>query len=322
MEESPFLQEEEPIHLVPFISDYGFKVTFGDENSAFTKKAIELLAQLDQPIEKLTMLRSEFAGINAEQRSGIYDVFCRDEKSQLFILELQATSYVFFKERLLFYIFYLFISMIRKGKGGFQDIQPIHCICIVENRIMEEGGYYQRIKFRSEKGHAFYEDIELHLVELGKFPIKKGEYHKLQTELDELIYTMKYGHQIDLRKAIQVPPFWGKDWLEAAIQKLDQRKMTADDRVLLEIGIVKVNMIHYEQQMLLENAKAEGEAKGMAEGKEEGRKQRIIKSLQTGKLTLKEIAEDFEVLEAYIPKIKKEMDAPSSPPAPTIMPSA
>jgi len=187
---------------------------------------------------------------------------------------------------------------------------------------MEEGGYYQRIKFRSEKGHAFYEDIELHLVELGKFPIKKGEYHKLQTELDELIYTMKYGHQIDLRKAIQVPPFWGKDWLEAAIQKLDQRKMTADDRVLLEIGIVKVNMIHYEQQMLLENAKAEGEAKGIAEGKEEGRKQRIIKSLQRGKLTLKEIAEDFEVLEAYIPKIKKEMDAPSSPPAPTIVPSA
>jgi len=88
MEESPFLQEEEPIHLVPFISDYGFKVTFGDENSAFTKKAIELLAQLDQPIEKLTMLRSEFAGINAEQRSGIYDVFCQRTAPFLYFLSL------------------------------------------------------------------------------------------------------------------------------------------------------------------------------------------------------------------------------------------
>lgn len=53
-------KSSEKSHIVPFISDYGFKVTFADEHSLFAKKAIELLAELDSPIERIEMLRNEF----------------------------------------------------------------------------------------------------------------------------------------------------------------------------------------------------------------------------------------------------------------------
>ena len=318
-----------PVHIVPFISDYGFKVTFAVGNSLFSRKAIELLADLGSPIERLELLRNEFVGITTEARSGIYDVFCRDERSRLFIIEMQATDYSFFKERLLFYIFHLYNSMVKKGDDGFANLKPIHCICIVENRVMKKGDYYQKFSIQSDAGHIFYEPIEIHLIELGKFPIKRNEYHKVKTEKEELVYTMKYGHQIDLRKAIQVPPFWQKEWIEEAINKLDQRSMTQEEITLMEMGIVKINMIAYGQRQQLEAAKKEavalgealgkargealGEARGEARGERLAKEKAIIKALQRGKLTIKEIAEDFEIAESKVIKIKKALETPKLP---------
>ena len=76
--DAPISLNEYPYHIVPFISDYGFKVAF-TEDTLFTRKAIQLLIRSDIPIDKLTMERNEINGIALEGRSGTYDVICKDE---------------------------------------------------------------------------------------------------------------------------------------------------------------------------------------------------------------------------------------------------
>jgi hypothetical protein len=73
-------------YIVSFLSDYGFKVTFGDRDSTlFARKAIELIIGETQPIQSLKYLRNEFQGLSVDARSGLYDVVCQDEHQRVFI---------------------------------------------------------------------------------------------------------------------------------------------------------------------------------------------------------------------------------------------
>ena len=85
--------------IVPFISDYGFKVTFA-RNSIFSRKAVQLLIDTNTIIKKLKMLRNEFEGMVEDARAGVYDVLCEDEIKRIFIIEMQRGNYDNLFERL------------------------------------------------------------------------------------------------------------------------------------------------------------------------------------------------------------------------------
>ena len=80
--------QEQPIYLIPLISDYGFKVSFAT-HSVFSRKAIQVLIESNVPILRLDMSRNELDGISPEARSGYYDVVCRDEHLRVFIVEVK-----------------------------------------------------------------------------------------------------------------------------------------------------------------------------------------------------------------------------------------
>ena len=76
-------------YIVSFLSDYGFKVTFGDPNDTlFARKAIEIIIADKHPILSLNYVRNEFVGLAVTARSGIYDVICTDEHKRVFIVEM------------------------------------------------------------------------------------------------------------------------------------------------------------------------------------------------------------------------------------------
>jgi predicted transposase/invertase (TIGR01784 family) len=116
---------EQPKHLIPLISDYGFKVSFATD-SLFSRKAIQVLIDSDTPIQHLDMSRNEFEGISIESRSGLYDIICRDERMRVFIVEMQVDNYTAFIQRLLFYAFHMYCSVVSKGKMGFLNLPTIY----------------------------------------------------------------------------------------------------------------------------------------------------------------------------------------------------
>jgi predicted transposase/invertase (TIGR01784 family) len=305
-------------YIISFLSDYGFKVTFGDKNNTlFARKAIELIIGETQPIKTLTYLRNEFHGISIDARTGIYDVLCEDEHKRVFIIEMQVDNYENLLERLQFYAFQVFTTMAKKGKGGFKDMGVIHCICILKGAITDSVNCHQIITLKNEENDIVMDNIVFHLIELGKFSIAKTKISNIHTEKEELFYTMKYAHQFDPFKSKQ-PQFWEKEFFQVALHRLDTSKMSPMEVAAYENALMRVHTVANKQQQIVEEAlnkgeikgKIEGEIKGKIEGKIEGKTEGIKKMLLRGKLTIQEIAEDMDVTIEFVKEIQQSLTKP------------
>jgi predicted transposase/invertase (TIGR01784 family) len=236
--------------MVSFLTDYGFKKIFADESDTeFVRKTIQCLLNEKKPIEKLTLLRNEFTGLTEISRSGLYDVKLQDENYRIFIAEMQSKNYDFFLERVQFYAFHTFNSSVTKGRSGFMFLPPIICICFVEDSINASNRYHHKILFKNDDNEVMMQNIEIHLIEFGKFPFKKDDFEKIVTEKEEILYTMKYAHTINPNDKVSVPLFFKKKpYISTALEKLDTSKMSPSQRADLEFVIADQRAMICEQE--------------------------------------------------------------------------
>lgn len=220
--------------FISILSDYGFKVTFGNESDTrFLRRALQALIGSPVAIRHIEFIESEIPGLTRDSRSGIYDLACVDERGNQFIVEMQLSKYPDFIQRMKFYSFYRLNTLIRKGKYKFEGLPRIYCIGILATNIFPHIADYHNVAvLRNEKGELIDEQTTFITVELAKFKKRLG---KVQTDLDKLIYTMKATHKASKPK--QFPPFWTEEWLEAAIKELDTRQMTPEKRMAYEMTL-------------------------------------------------------------------------------------
>ena len=309
---------EYPFKIVPFFTDFGFKTAF-DVNGLFVKKAVQALAGLPHPVTHLEMLRNEFSGLALESKAGIYDVICRDEKYRVYILEMQARTFKWLPQRLMFYNFHIFNSQVKKGERSFVSVRPVICVCILKNTMYpaEPGKYVWRFLFQDESGKVFSEGSQVHLAELGKFPILQKDFHLAKTDAEKLFYTMKYAHLIDPQKPEEVPGFFNEPWLAEALNKLDLAKMSSLDRALLDIAIVKERMARAEREDELKEVALESEKRGVEIGEKIGEKRGVKRGMKIGEKRGMKRGVDvtLQILQLYKSKmteeeIAKELDLP------------
>ncbi len=286
-------------YIVSFLSDYGFKVTFGDkENTLFARKAIELIIGETQPIKSLKFLRNEFQGVSINARTGIFDVIGQDEHKRVFIIEMQVDNYENLLERLQFYAFHVFMSLAKKGNQGFSDMSVVHCICILKGTITDSIHYHQIITLKNEENEIVMDNIVFHLIELGKFPIAQNAISTITTEKEELFYTMKYAHKFDPIKNT-APTFWEKDYFKIPLQRLDTSKMSPLEVALYENAILRAQT---EANKVLKDMN-EKVTKAIDTSKTES----IKKGLAMKVLTIEQIAEMQDVSVDFVKTIQKSL---------------
>jgi len=276
--------------FISILSDYGFKVTFGNEtDTRFLRRALQALIQSPIAIKHVEFIESEILGLTRDSRSGVYDVACVDEVGNQFIVEMQLSKYPDFIQRMKFYSFYRLNTLVRKGKYKFEGLPKIYCIGILATNIFPHIADYHNVAvLRNEKGELIDDQTTFITVELAKF--KKWLAH-VQTDLDKLIYTMKTTHKAVKPK--QFPQFWNEEWLEAAIKELDTRQMSPEKRMAYEMT-------------LSANALAiENENKKIQEAELKVKAETVAKSLKRGKLTIEEIAEDSGVSVDFVLEIQR-----------------
>ena len=266
----------------------------------FARKALELIIEDLQPIEELRFLRNEFEGMTEDARAGLYDVVCQDEYKRVFIIEMQVDNYENLLKRLQFYAFQMFTAYAKKGKKGFDEMNAVHCICIIKGSVTESTHCHQVIALKNSENEIVMDDLTFHLIELGKFPIAKKDYSLIITEKDELLYTMKYAHTFDTSKHV-LPPFWEKEHFEAALNRLDTSKMSAIDKALFENMMMRVRTVAEHNQQNIKEA----EEKAV----ENAKRETVKKALIGGKLTLEEIADYNDVSLDFVKQIKKNLAA-------------
>ena len=288
------LDENHPI--IPFTSDYGFKVTFGNENNTlFLRKALQALIASPIPIKEVTFDKNTFDGITKESRSGIFDMSCVDEMNNHFIVEMQLSLFKFFMQRLKFYGLQKLNTMVQRGQYLYDNLNKIYCIAILSRSISALPHYHNIGTLKNQDGTLMDDQMTFITLELDKFD-KIAE--NCNTDLDKLIFTMKEAHTV--QEPTKFPQFWTEEWLKVAIDELDTRRMTPEERMAYVMTLSN-------NAIALQMEKQEKEA-AVTEAVTEAIKKVVLKALKRGKLSVSEIAEDNGVSIEYVLNLKKELN--------------
>ena len=95
----------------------------------------------------------------------------------------------------------------------------------------------------------------------------------------------------------QFPPFWTEEWLETAIKELDTRALSPEKRLAYEMTLSANALAIENEQKKIEEAQKRGE--------ETAKTEVIARSLNRGKLTIEEIAEDSGVSVDFVLEIQR-----------------
>ena len=277
--------------FIPIISDYGFKATFGNEtNTLFLRKALQALIKSTIPIKEVKFDKNTFEGITQDGRSGIFDLACTDENGNHFIVEMQYGDAPYFVQRMKFYALHKFNAMVKRGKFDYGTLTKIYCVAILMNNILPYKNFHTLANLRSEKAELFDDQMTFVTVELDKFSLQEAD---CQTDLQKLIYTMKTIHTVT--QPTQFPKFRDEEWLKVAIDELDSRKMTPDEKASLEILIARN----------AESVKAE--SRKIAEAKKQEKALFVKSLLQQTDFDINKIATLTGVDEDFVLSIQREL---------------
>lgn len=116
---------------------------------------------------------------------------------------------------------------------------------------------------------------------------------EVSTDLDKLIYTMKNLHKVTC--AVQYPQFWNEEWLKIAINELDKKAMTSEERLAYAMTISANALAVKNELKKIENAK------------QETTKEVIKNMLLRGKSTVEEIAEDCGVTVDFVLEVQNQL---------------
>ncbi|MGI4870814.1 MAG: Rpn family recombination-promoting nuclease/putative transposase [Janthinobacterium lividum] len=307
---------------ISMLSDYGFKATFGNQHhTLFLRRALQALIGSPVPIEEVTFEQTTFEGPTAGSRSGLYDLACTDAEGTYFLVEMQVSRFPQFLQRMKFYAFTKYNTLMRRGNFLFEQLPRIYSIGILQHGIFPTvSGYHQHLNLRNEQGEILDQQLHFVTIELDKF----NEHAPITTDLEKLLYLMKTLHKLPSADA---PLFYHEQWIKEAIEELDRSALTAEQRMLLEWDIVReVSAVQERKADLAEareialregkaegiaagkaEGKAEGIAAGKAEGKAEGEQEVIRLMLRNSALSTEEVARYTGRTVAYIEKIKAQL---------------
>ena len=275
---------------IPIISDYGFKATFGNEtDSLFLRTALQALIKSATPIQEVKFDKNAFEALTVDSRSGIFDLSCTDENGAQFIVEMQLGYAPYFVQRMKFYALHKFNTVVERGEFDYDNLPKIYAIAFLEKSILSTAQFHTVANLRSEQGEIIDSQMTFVTVELAKFNKSVAE---VETDLDKLVYTMKTLHTTP---PTQYPDFWDEEWLRRAINELDTRKMTPEERA-------------YFARVTAANAEAvKAEKRRIQEAREDVKVEAVTKALKRGKLTIEEIAEDSSVNVDFVLEIQREL---------------
>lgn len=210
---------------IPIISDYGFKATFGNEtDSLFLRTALQALINSDTEIQEVRFDKNAFEALTADSRSGVFDLSCTDENGTQFIVEMQLGYTPYFIQRMKFYALHKFNTLVERGEFDYAGLPKLYVIAILEKNILPTGHFHTIANLRSQKGDIIDSQMTFITVELAKFT---KSVDQIETNLDKLIFTMRTLHTT---QPTQYPAFWNEEWLKRAIDELNTRKMTPEER--------------------------------------------------------------------------------------------
>lgn len=247
---------------INFYTDFAFKKIFGTEaNKDLLISFLNGLFNLegDTAIADVTYLNSEQLGESAHERRAIYDVYCKTEKGERFIVEMQKAQQDNFRDRAIYYSSFAVREQGVKGsKGRPWDyrLAPVYVVGVLNFELEDskKDKYISHVKLKDEDNQVFSDNLNFVFLEMPKFTKKETE---LETFLDKWLFVLK-----NLYKLESIPSALTEGIFKKLFEVAEIASFTADERS------------NYEESLKnfwdLNNCLDTAERKGREEGREEG----------------------------------------------------
>ena len=265
-------------YINPF-TDYGFKYLFGTEpNKEFTKALVNELLRGREKIKSLTLLPTEQLGDTKEDRRSVFDVYCKNEKGDNIIIEMQKADQQYFKDRSIYYSSFPIRSQGERGKWRF-GLKKVYTIGILdfvfdEDKNDEEYFHHEVQLMDINKKEVFYDKLIYIYLEMPKFKKTEAE---LVTLSDKWLYALKnLPRLLERPKALQERIF-SKFFDMAQVANLSKEEYAQ---------YFESEKVYYDLDGAFRTADFRGFNRGVAKGREEGlakgREEGLVKGREEG----------------------------------------
>jgi len=180
-------------YISPF-TDFGFKKIFGTEvnKDLLIDFLNELLLKSGETVVDLSYLSTEQLGRRSDERKAIYDIYCRNEKGEHFIVEMQKAKQKYFKDRSIYYSSFPIQSQAEKGDWNF-ELKAIYTVGILDfvfdHSEKDDHDYYHKVMLMNTRtSEVFYDKLTYVYLELPKFSKTEEE---LETHFEKWLYILK-----------------------------------------------------------------------------------------------------------------------------------
>ena len=184
----------------PF-TDFGFKKIFGEElNKALLIDFLnELLRSEESTIVDLEYLTNEQLGYSPTVRRAVFDIHCRSQDGEQFIVEMQKTRQKYFKDRSVYYAaFPIRNAGDAPGSWDFQ-LPRVYTVAVLDFVFNEDENDPDKFRYDVklsdvDTNMVFYDKLTFIYLEMPKFSKGPGE---LESHFDKWLYALKNMPSLD-----------------------------------------------------------------------------------------------------------------------------
>lgn len=246
-------------------TDFGFKRLFGSEfNKELLISFLNAMFRGEQNVMDVTFLNSEQLGDRLDARRTVFDVYCKNDKGEKFIVEMQNVYQEFFKDRTIYYSTFPIREQAQRGGDWDFHLNSVYTIGLLNfnfaEGIKDAQRWHHEVKLMEvETKEVFYNKLTYVYVEIPKFNKKESE---LVTMYDKWMYILKNLSSLMERPAALQERVFTRLFEQAEIAKFNPQELKYyEDSVNAYRDIV--NAIKTAEK----KSRAEGRAEGRAEEK-------------------------------------------------------
>jgi len=259
--------------------DKGFKIVLGRIGSERILMNM-LNCLLGLKITHLEYRTNEHPGMTEEDRASRFDVYCRDESGNGFLIEMQNWAQKYFNKRAVYYsslaVQNQAVEEYRRQKEVLQkewdyDFRPLYVVSFLNFRNWTFDGcevrrneYIATYRYRDvETGNELGDGTTLVFIDLERFckPIEE-----CVREEDLWMFCIK-----NMAKQSECPDGLSGTEIEALFIQAELARLTMEQRISYEYSIMSRNDMLNSMREQIEAAREEAEKIGRAKGEAEGR---------------------------------------------------
>lgn len=258
---------------VNFYTDFAFKKLFGTEiNKELLISFLNALLHGREKIEDITYLNAERLGTQEYDRRAVFDVYCKNEKGEHFIVEMQKGEQQFFKDRSIYYSTFAIREQAPRGDWNY-ELKGIYTIGILNFSIYPDNtDFYHEVKLVDlATKEVFYDKLTFIYLEMPKFT---KEEDKLETLFDKWLYAIRNLSTLMERPEALQEKVFTRLFEAAEIAKFDRKERYEYEESLKN---------YRDWISVIETAENKGAAKGHAKGLEEGHAKGLEEGIAKGK---------------------------------------